>query len=417
MRTLLFAISTLVCMMGVLPREVHSQRINLEVYAGKYDSIPIAILPFMRLTAQPIVTNKPWEVIAGDLSASHRFIVTRAEKADSALFAQKGISLYVHGEYSTQGDNVILDCFIRDAASSDLLVGKKFQGEKKFIRSMAHRFSNQIYEMLFGEKGFFESRILCVVNENKSKNIAVMDYDGFNFKKLTNTSTVNIFPTFAGDSAIIWTSFSRGKPDLFKGNITTGKSSIFIYSRFIETSPSFSSITDRVAYASSRTGDLEIYTSDLDKTSRKRLTYNKAIDTSPCWSPNGYEIAFTSDRSGQPQIYIMDADGANTRRLTFKGKYQDSPAWSPRGDLIAYASYTKGKFDIWVIKPDGTDARKITDTIGNNTYPSWSPDGSMIVFCNTRGAASDLFSIRPDGTGLRQITAKKTIQMPEWSYN
>ncbi len=395
---------------------VYAEQVSLEAYASGFDSIPIAVLPFQAAEgSKPITKNLPWKIIADDLDFSGRFQVFETGQADSAFFAQHGIGIYIHGEYLHTGTSIVLDCNVHDAKTSRMLAGKKYRGETSKLRGMAHRYSNEVFEMLLGEKGPFESRLLYVVDNGSSKNLGIMDYDGHNQKQLTQAATVNIFPSFIDADHILWTAFFRGKPDLYKGSVTTGKFGIFVYSRFVETSPCYSSITGLVAYASSRSGNLEIYTCNADGKGIKQLTFSKGIDTSPTWSPNGHQIAFTSDRSGQPQIYVMDADGVNTRRLTFEGRYQDSPAWSPNGDLIAYSSLHDGKFDIWVIGADGSDPRPVTSSPGNNEYPAWSPDGSHIAFVSTRGGASDIYAIRANGEGLKRITSLGNAKMPDWS--
>ena len=140
----------------------------------------------------------------------------------------------------------------------------------------------------------------------------------------------------------------------------------------MESSPDVSPVDGTVAYASSKNGNLDIYTCNPDGTNVKQLTAHYGVDTSPSWSPNGYQIAFTSDRSGNPHIYVMDAEGGNQRRLTFEGKYADSPAWSPKGDKIAFQMMGEnGSFDIYTIAPDGSKLTKVTNMPGNNEYPTW----------------------------------------------
>jgi TolB protein len=393
-----------------------AERVDLEAYASGFDSIPIAVLSF-RPTPQSAALreNQPWKIVADDLAFTGRFFVTRATKPDSAAFAENNIGIFIDGEYTVRGNSVELDCYLHDATTMDLLVGKKFRGEKKFLRSMAHRYANQVYEMLLGEQGPFESKIVFVRDGGAVKNLFLMDFDGYNIKQITSYKTANIFPAFVDSTALVWTSFIRGKPDIYRGSIATGKSNIFVYSRFVETSPEISHIEGKMAYSSSRGGNLDIYTCDLEGGNRKQLTFNRAIDTSPTWSPNGYHIAFTSDRAGGPQIYVMDAEGANTRRLTFEGRYQDSPAWSPKGDRIAYASLHNGKFDIWTIEADGSNPTAVTSCPGNNEYPTWAPDASMLCFVSTRGGRSDLYAVRPDGSGLRRLTRLGNAKMPDWS--
>ncbi len=390
-------------------------RIDLQAYASSFDSIPIAVLDFRPLSGASLTGDEPWKVVADDLEFSGRFVVVRTARVDTALFAANNVGIFVDGEYSVSDNAVTLDCYIHDVVSLDLVVGKKYKGEERHLRSMAHRYSNHLMEMLLGEHGPFESKIVFVQDKGPTKNLVIMDFDGHNEKQLTTSTWVNVFPAFVDSNTMVWTSFYRGKPDIYKGSIATGKYEIFVYSRFVDTSPSYSPIVGRVAYASSRNGDLDIYTCNLDGSDKKQLTHHRAIDTSPCWSPNGYQIAFTSDRSGQPQIYVMDVDGVNTKRLTFQGKYQDSPAWSPKGDKDAYTSFQNGKFDIWTINPDGSEAKQVTNVAGNNEYPAWSPDASHIAFSSTRGGKSDIYAVRPDGTGVKRLSSVGNAKMPDWS--
>jgi Tol biopolymer transport system component len=46
-----------------------------------------------------------------------------------------------------------------------------------------------------------------------------------------------------------------------------------------------------------------------DGSEQPRLTHNPARDFAPAWSPDGRKIAFASTRDGNPEIYVMNADG------------------------------------------------------------------------------------------------------------
>ena len=83
-----------------------------------------------------------------------------------------------------------------------------------------------------------------------------MDFDGFGKVDITKNDYINIFPTFADNNTIIWTSYMRGKPDLYKGSLIDGSSKIYIYSKAVESSPDVSHIDGTVAYASSKGGNL-----------------------------------------------------------------------------------------------------------------------------------------------------------------
>jgi len=394
---------------------IFAEQFDLEVYASKFDTIPIGVLDF-KAESTPLSANLPGDVIASDLDFCGKFVVMKRATFDSALFADSGIGIYIDGKYTVNGDNVILECFLHDAANGEVIIGKKYKGVSKFIRSMAHRYSNEIVEMLFGDRGIFESRFLFVKMEGKKRNIGIMDFDGHNAVNLTNNDIINIFPAFADKSTVIWTSYQKGNPDLYRGSIYSGASKLFIQSKGIESSPDVSPIDGTVAFSSSRKGNLDIYTCNADGSNLRQLTRHYGVDTSPSWSPNGYQIVFVSDRTGSPQLYIMDSDGANQRRITYHSKYVDSPAWSPKGDRIAYMSMDENqKFDIWMIAPDGSDPVRITSMNGNNEYPTWAPDGSLVGFVNNYGGRSDICVMKPNGNRVRKITTTGDVKMPAWS--
>ena len=394
----------------------HAEKIDLEVYASKFDSIPIGIVDFKSTNGQQLHENAPWIVIGNDFDFCGRFQVFRRSEYDSAAFYDASVGIYIDGEYTIEGEEISINCYLRDVTNRELIIGKKYKGNMKAMRHMAHRYCNEIVEMLFGDRGIFESRVLFVRNEGTKKSVGIMDFDGFNASKLTKNNFINIFPAFEDSLRFLWVSYMRGKPDIYRGSTIDGSNKIFIHSRFVQSSPDVSIIDGTVAYASSKAGNMDVYTCDPDGGNVKQLTTGRTVDTSPCWSPNGTQIAFTSDRTGNPAIYVMDASGGNQHKISFAGRYQDSPAWSPKGDLIAYADMAdNSKFDVWVIAPDGSNAKKVTGMAGNNEYPTWSPDGSLIGFVNSYGNKSDMYVVKPDGTKLRRVTTTGDVKMPAWS--
>jgi len=404
----------IIVLCGVLWSGSFAERITLESYAGNLDSISIGVLPFKAIGDGKLSKDEPWKVIAADLEFSGRFSVYRITKPDSSQLLQKNIPVYVDGDFEMFGGQYIrIDCSLHDSKSGSVLASKTYEADSKRVRPVGHAFANELVKMLFNEKGIFQSKMLFVKDEGAKKNIWIMDWDGDNAHALTQTSTINIFPCFVDSASFLWTSFIRGHPDIYKG-VIGGRGGALMSSRFIQTSPAYSSITGRVAFASSRDGNMEIYTCDLDGKDLKRITKAPSIETSPCWSPNGFQIAFTSDRIGAPRIFVMDADGSHVHQLSYDGGYQDSPAWSPKGDKIAYQCMIGGKFEIVTTQPDGTNTFQVTKCPGSNEYPAWAADGEHLVFSSGRGGSVDLYAIKADGTHLTRLTTAGNVKMPDW---
>ena len=168
---------------------------------------------------------------------------------------------------------------------------------------------------------------------------------------------------------------------------------------------------------SSRDGNPEIYTMNVDGSNLRRLTTHAANDVTPTWSPTGTEIAFTSDRAGTPQIYIVNAEGTGgARRISLNESYADRPTWSsPPFNEIAFAARTGPGFDIKVYEVASGQTRQITFGEGTNESPVFAPNGRHLAFTSTRAGRVQVFTIARDGKNVRQITRDGNNYTPGWS--
>ncbi|MDQ3928087.1 MAG: hypothetical protein M3328_02950 [Chloroflexota bacterium] len=184
--------------------------------------------------------------------------------------------------------------------------------------------------------------------------------------------------------------------------------------------------TGRLAFASKRDGNWEIYLMDADGSNTRRLTTNAAHDRYPTWSPDGGQIAFYSERDGGAKIYVMNADGSNQHPITTGSSEDVEPAWSPDGKYIAFSSRHGGEGSIYVMEADGSNVRQVTSgASGGDAIPTWSPDGKQIAFMSsvvvghTAGNTllnEDIHVINADGTNPRKLTDRPGVDgLPAWS--
>lgn len=313
------------------------------------------------------------------------------------------------------GDRSRITITLEDVASHETIMEQEYVIDKN-IRESAHKISNEIIEYTVGEKGIATTKIVFSYKASNSKELAMIDYDGYTFTRLTKNGQYNLFPAWAPDGKrVLFSTHSADRLNIYLFDLLARDISAISSFPGLNFAPCWSPDGSKICLSLTKDGNSEIYLLDLETKKLNRLTYNRAIDTSPTFSPNSREIAFVSDRTGNPQVYVMDIHGGNVRRLTFHGNYNTSPAWSPRGDIVAYVS-REDDFSHQIYVTDPYDFLPVRLTAGgNNEEPSWSPDGLHIVFSSNRTGQYELYTMNWDGSRQRKLTRGLNAYAPDWS--
>ena len=359
-----------------------------------FDVLPVSFLPF-----------EPQGVRLGE-----------EEKVLPSLNQLK-VQALVTGELMEQGGALVLEGRIYDVTRGAFLGGKRYFGDVRAVRNMAHRLADEVVLRLTGERGVASTRIAYVAIEKGARELYLMDYDGYNPVLVTGNRTINLSPRFSPDGKYLaYTSYRDGNPDLYLLRLEVGRREKVSALPGLNISPAWSPDGRWLILSLSRNGGTNLYLMRPDGTGLRRLTTGLGISVSPSFSPTGRQVAFTSDRGGSPQVYVMDLEGTNLRRLTFEGAYNASPRWSPRGEKIAFISDRGGGgFQIYLMNPDGSGVQQLT-TVGSNEDPAWSPDGRHLVFTSNRGGKKDIYVMHADGSGERRLTQNPFSNFgPDWS--
>ena len=306
-----------------------------------------------------------------------------------------GASVLVITRAQVTGGEATVEVRVHFVDTGQSMLAKRYTGRDDNPRIFAHQASDDLMS-LANYRGVARTKIAFVSDRDavpgrRTKEIYVIDYDGYNPRRVTVNRSLNILPNWSPDGrSLAYVSYRRGNPDIFVASIYEGKSADLTSDKGgAAFAPSFSPDGKRIAYASSRQGNMDIWVANVDGSSPRRLTSGGALDTAPTWSPTGQEIAFTSDRSGTPQIYVMDTEGLNVRRVTTVGNWNDAPSWNPSKQFgeIAYTARLEGNvFDIAVVDIATRQVRQLTQGRGSCEYPSWAPSGRHLTFACGRGS-------------------------------
>lgn len=302
-----------------------------------------------------------------------------------------------------------------DIASKRRLFGKSYSRSGD-SRAVAHRIADDVMTALTNRPGIFSSRICYLTDRGRGiKEVMVMDADGGNARQLTRENAIVATPCWGENGTeVIYTTYRDNNPDL-AGTTLAGRRFDVSRRPGLNTAPSWSQATGRLAVSLSKDGNPEIYTMTREGRNLARLTSSPDADTAPDWNPDGTMLAFTSNRSGSPQIYVMDASGGGARRIS-TGSYCDSPAWSPDGTKIVYVAREGGEFNLYVVDMAG-GGRPVQLTRGqrDNTDPAWAPDSRHLVFSSTRGGRPELYMMNLDTKNAKPLTRGSSATMPAWS--
>jgi TolB protein len=407
--------------------------ISISITQGRGTKVPIAVPPAIAPISPEIQTQvaDPFHsTLFDDLSGSSVFVVSdpslypkgarppaTREQGDAWIAASSQYLLDTQLE--PRGDQMILSAKLWDLKTLKPIFDRRYQGESRAARRMAHVLANDLVRQFTGKPGPFLTKIVYVSDRDEAgnKELYLMDFDGESQRRITYHKSLSLAPDWSPDGTkIVYQSYWKGAPALFYVSKDGGEKHAISVSTTLNASPSFAPDGKTIAYCGSVKGNPEIFTVNLDGSALKRLTDSAAIDSTPRWTPNGREMAFTSNRQGTPQLYMMDLEGANVRRVTFAGNWNDEASFSPDGGRLAYACRNEGDMQICVQDlASGRAPVQISSGPGAHENPTWSPDGSKLAWEVTRGSSTQIMIANADGSNAKIVTSAGNNYSPAWS--
>jgi Tol biopolymer transport system component len=210
---------------------------------------------------------------------------------------------------------------------------------------------------------------------------------------------------FPGDNGkIAWASARNGNYEIYSANPDGSDLARLTTDPAADTDPAWSKDGQRIAFTSNRSGNDGIWVMSADGSGQTRLTTDSGRDVNPAWSPGGRNLVFSSTRDGDAEIFVMNEDGTGQAQLTHNDSADATPAWSPDGTKIAFMSERDGNQEIYVMNVDGSNQTRLTNDPGQDFGPNWSPDGKQIVFTSTRDGNYEIYVMNADGSDQHRLT-------------
>ena len=157
-----------------------------------------------------------------------------------------------------------------------------------------------------------------------------------------------------------------------------------------------------IAFQSFRSGNLDLFETDLGTGFVRQLTTSTHIDMFPYWWDRGRSLLFTSSRDGGLlEVYSLDVASGAVTRLT-----SDPSSSDPSGhrDLVAFWSNRDGDADIYLLDPATGFLLQLTNDPGSDFDPDLSPDGKYVVFTRNRTGDVSLWMVEVATGVTTQLT-------------
>ncbi len=157
---------------------------------------------------------------------------------------------------------------------------------------------------------------------------------------------------------------------------------------FHDTQPSWSPDSLHIAFA--RRGKdwqtSDVFVMNRNGTAAENITDHPSLDGSPRWAPDGGSIAFVSTRDDDFNIYTVDLLTGEVKRLTGEDKEFEegahNPDFSPDGRHIVYTQTIPRLWrGLYTMRANGARKKEFIRADGVLRYdPRWSSDGSRILY-------------------------------------
>ena len=235
------------------------------------------------------------------------------------------------------------------------------------------------------------------------------------------------YPAISPDGKAIAFSY-RG--NLWKVAATGGVATALTVGSSYNYAPVWSPDGSRIAFASDRNGNFDVFVMASEGGESTRLTYHSADETPASFTPDGKSVLFSANvldaalnvqfpSGAQPELYRVGLDGGMPAQvLTTPALYATYDragkrmAYSDqRGFEMEWRKHDNSSFarNVWVWDVAANKHTRLTEFGSDNRQPVWSADGASLFFLSERSGTFNVWKLGlADPKTQTPVTTHKT---------
>ena len=266
----------LVCLLNICGNVAKAELV-VDINQGTFKAIPTAFVPFSASGAESSMADNIRRVVVADLESTGLInpVDQMAFPEDLDKFERipdfpswraVSVQLISTGKLERTSSGAVKVSFkVYDALLSETLLHLSLTTQPDNWRRLAHLISDQIYERITGETGYFDSRIAFVAESGTAKvtkkRLAVIDSDGANLRYLSDGRNMVLTPRFSPKEPIItYLEYAgNGTPQVYFHHIDSGRKEILGQFPGMTFAPRFAPDGRTLAFSLETNGNSDVY--------------------------------------------------------------------------------------------------------------------------------------------------------------
>jgi Tol biopolymer transport system component len=156
-----------------------------------------------------------------------------------------------------------------------------------------------------------------------------------------------------------------------------------------------------------KTGDADIWLTDLERGGTSRVTFGSGLTASPIWSPDGDRLIYRAMRSGTVEFYQRKASLGGSEEIVLSNQQQRTASaaasniiptdWTSDGRHIIYSAPGGASgIDLWVMHAPGTTTDgpkpvKLLSSTADEMQATFSPDGHLLAYNSNESGTHQVY--------------------------